>query len=708
MSGAEAVGAAAQGAAIIPALIGRGKNNRLASGFYDPDGSKKTGYNAEASFYGGRRGARQEYNAAMNNRRVLAEGRGAYQADYNQADWDRQQAGQARIGQQGMADMMARRASGQVPSIAQQQADRQMGQAVAAQTSQAASARGAAGMALAQQGAANNIANAQGAISGQAQINAAQERERAEQNAFGAYSGIRGGDQAQGGMAAQQAQFQAQMQQANRNANDSRAMGYEQLEANANQAELNAQMQNQNILANSHGQTEGQNQQTANQNAGSKGLIETVGDFFSDARAKVMLSDMTAKSPTGGMMDSSADKGMAALGAGGGMDVMGTLKKYGDMGDAFSAGSNSMSGSMMSDTRAKEAALLAKGRQQGVMLAKGGRNADQAALDDRYMQNATRAAAPDGIGREALDASISGQVEQDRGDADIDRQVAERRELDSRNAKDPAVGLDRVAQDRGLIKRSPGPSDDNAQTDADKGQAPGTADFETTKPKVADTNAPKPWWMAIGEAGKSLNDAQFGQRPMLSDERAKKEAFQAGAAYATKNITGEDMAPWKEGDAEADEVDTTEPGSVPEGFVAPEGPSPLPQPKPPPMVGEEKVSVPKFKRPAERQMQSFERDSPIADANRSMAGSAYAYKPGMTPPEQKPGEVNVGPMAQNMEKSPVAGTAVKTDPKTGLKVIDRDKALKVVMSGIADLQEQQDHTKATMNRLSLKPGGRKR
>ena len=65
-------------------------------------------------------------------------------------------------------------------------------------------------------------------------------------------------------------------------------------------------------------------------------------------------------------------------------------------------------------------------------------------------------------------------------------------------------------------------------------------------------------------------------------------------------------------------------------------------------------------------------------------------------------------MAQNMERSPVASTAVKTDPGTGLKVIDKDKALKVVMSGLADLQQQQDATRASMRRLSLARGGRKR
>ena len=84
----------------------------------------------------------------------------------------------------------------------------------------------------------------------------------------------------------------------------------------------------------------------------------------------------------------------------------------------------------------------------------------------------------------------------------------------------------------------------------------------------------------------------------------------------------------------------------------------------------------------------------VAAANRSMAGSPYAYKPGMTPPEQAQGEPNFGPMAQNMERSPIAATAIKEDPQTGLKMVDKDKALKVTMSGVADLQKQIDELKS--------------
>ena len=83
-------------------------------------------------------------------------------------------------------------------------------------------------------------------------------------------------------------------------------------------------------------------------------------------------------------------------------------------------------------------------------------------------------------------------------------------------------------------------------------------------------------------------------------------------------------------------------------------------------------------------------DNPMADANRSMAPSSYQYKPDFTPPEQQPGETNVGPMANKMEANPIAKTAIVKDPQTGLLAIDKAKGLKLVMGGLADLQRQVD------------------
>lgn len=85
----------------------------------------------------------------------------------------------------------------------------------------------------------------------------------------------------------------------------------------------------------------------------------------------------------------------------------------------------------------------------------------------------------------------------------------------------------------------------------------------------------------------------------------------------------------------------------------------------------------------------IEEEEPMADANRSMEPSEYRYKSPFTPPGQEPGEVNVGPIAQNMERSPLAKTAIVKEPN-GLLAIDKEKGLKLVMGGLSSLQAQVD------------------
>lgn len=79
----------------------------------------------------------------------------------------------------------------------------------------------------------------------------------------------------------------------------------------------------------------------------------------------------------------------------------------------------------------------------------------------------------------------------------------------------------------------------------------------------------------------------------------------------------------------------------------------------------------------------------MADANRSLKPSAYEYKPEYTPPDQAPGEVNVGPMAQNMARNPLSATAVKRGPD-GMLMVDKDKALRLALGSIGSLQAQID------------------
>lgn len=79
----------------------------------------------------------------------------------------------------------------------------------------------------------------------------------------------------------------------------------------------------------------------------------------------------------------------------------------------------------------------------------------------------------------------------------------------------------------------------------------------------------------------------------------------------------------------------------------------------------------------------------MAAANRALAPSAYEYKPQFTPEDQAPGEMNVGPMAQNMARNPLSATAVKELPD-GLLAVDKDKALRLALGSIGSLQQQID------------------
>lgn len=191
--------------------------------------------------YGGGPGGAGASATWFQNEGIASQGRQGEKIDYGLAQGYNAQA-QQNAGMQGnVAGLMYQRAIGAVPSIAQMQADRQMQQAAAAQTSAAASARGPAGLALAQQGAAANTAAMQSNISGQAQINGAQERQQAEQAAFGAYSGMRGQDFQGMGMQADMAQKQAALNAAQRAQNDQYSMGLYGLGVDVNKAQLGAQ-----------------------------------------------------------------------------------------------------------------------------------------------------------------------------------------------------------------------------------------------------------------------------------------------------------------------------------------------------------------------------------------------------------------------------------------------------------------------------------
>lgn len=85
----------------------------------------------------------------------------------------------------------------------------------------------------------------------------------------------------------------------------------------------------------------------------------------------------------------------------------------------------------------------------------------------------------------------------------------------------------------------------------------------------------------------------------------------------------------------------------------------------------------------------------LADANRQMAGQPYRYRPEFTPPDEVPGQIHHGFMAQNLERNPVTATAVEKGPD-GVRRVHTNRMLQAVASGVADLQRQMDETRAAM------------
>ncbi len=235
------------GAAAIGSAAGVGQNKARTANFKDTSGYDESKF----QYNGNKHGADNQANY-YNSQATAAQGRGGQQADYGNANAGRDMGVGARQQQVNMAQLMANRASGLTPSMAQMQADRQMQQGAASQASMMAGARGAGGMALAGQNAANNTATMQSAISGQAQQNAAMERMQAEQGAMGAYSQMRGGDMAMQQQDAQQSQYNAGLRQQQAGLNDQYSLGMEQNAMSVRAQQLQAGMNQQQMLSGSH------------------------------------------------------------------------------------------------------------------------------------------------------------------------------------------------------------------------------------------------------------------------------------------------------------------------------------------------------------------------------------------------------------------------------------------------------------------------
>ncbi len=191
--------------------------------------------------YGGWAGGAHEAASRYAGIGAAAQGRQGEQLALGAVDQDRTANQAARGSSLGMADMLAGRANGSQPLISGMRANQDINRALADQSSIAASARGPAALALAQQQQANQSSAAMGNISNSAQINSAQEQLNNTVAAGNAYNTIRGGDQSLMGADTSVSVAQAQINAAQREANDRMQLGMTGYETGVQGAQLQAQ-----------------------------------------------------------------------------------------------------------------------------------------------------------------------------------------------------------------------------------------------------------------------------------------------------------------------------------------------------------------------------------------------------------------------------------------------------------------------------------
>jgi hypothetical protein len=130
---------------------------------------------------------------------------------------------------------------GRGPSVAQQQQNIGLAQAMQQQRAIAASARGGgANLAAAQQAASNAAAGLSGNAFAQGGLLRAQEQSGAINNYGGLANAMRGSDQARAQLTGQMANSQASLDLQSRNANDSRNLAYEQMRRGVFQDQMGA------------------------------------------------------------------------------------------------------------------------------------------------------------------------------------------------------------------------------------------------------------------------------------------------------------------------------------------------------------------------------------------------------------------------------------------------------------------------------------
>lgn len=588
--------------------------------------------NREADYY------RDQANAAR--------GRTAFQADYGRANAWEQNSQEAR-GQQLSAMRMAKEAAmGLAPSQAEILSRANMDRAASAQASLAAGARGPAGLALAQQQAAAQTANAQAQINQQAYAGRAAEQEAARNSYAAQAAGIRGGDQSSQAQAANQAQYQANMKAQNRAQNDSTALAYEGNRGSVYGQNLQGS-QNKSGQSNANYWGEQNFQQQRAENEKNRDAARTNAYIGAAGNAAGALSDERMKrnvQPLGmgelaslkmaqlpeprsrlAALISNNDDGELRQRELGAVERATGKKGIGDfLAGAMKAGGGAMSG-------------YARG---GSAQMPGWHNVYQApqmlsAVETK--QPVSDAAAAE-LGRKA-DTMRANEAEKSKASLARGPSVGPKPSV----GDIAAAGLRRQADSVGASMRA-GHAASLAQ-----GPAVGSSLARAMGPAV-DPNDP---------VAQEMRPPQFA---MLSDERAKREAYNQGRLDGESNVEKQFAKRFQGGQKSVATMLEGAGDEVPRQYGVPS-------------------------QEEQGRMTPTTTGDPMEDYLATTKPSLYEYKdpnlPGASPGPQ------IGPAsAQQMEKTAVGSTIVNTDPRTGLKAIDGGKALKTTMSAVSHVNDK--------------------
>ena len=322
---------------------------------YDPTTGKmiqQSSAQTEADYYRQQAQAAQQRQGVQLNNAEQQRDYAGFQGQMGMSDASRAQQMGAYGQQQAATDRYAAMARGEGPSLASALMGQGMNNIRAQQTSAAASARGPAALAMAQQNAAGNMAaqgqqlNAQlGQMRNQEQMAAMQGYAQGAQGLSSAAGQMRAQDQSGAGLYNQaraasmgNAQAQGQLEAQQRGLNDQYAGGNEQARMNVYKTDMDGSFRRRAADLESARYRDGQSAADSAQTAQMIGAgASTAAMMFSDVRAK---TDITP-------IDSSRQAGMSSL--------AGALSGKGNMGSSFGALGSAL-GSQFRASQAESAA----------------------------------------------------------------------------------------------------------------------------------------------------------------------------------------------------------------------------------------------------------------------------------------------------------------------------------------------------------------